>query len=126
MSYNLDDEKNNETIMNWNGEEMHSYIGTPLKLFQLAYKSGQFTGDDKFNIFEIEEFTNSMGWTDKQNDNAQAATHVERMVAGFIKFFVDMYTNDDMESWELQGAFSDNVFAFFNRPLLNDFGYFKF
>eukprot|EP01084_Bolivina_argentea_P186062 320767_1 len=120
MSANLDDFKNNDSITNWNGNETYTYIGTSLKLFILAYKSGQYVGDNKFGIVETDEFTSTLAWTDKQNDLAQTASHLQRMVASFIKFFVDMFTNDDIESWDMQGPVLDNVFSSFERPLFDD------
>ena len=44
-----------------------------------------------------------MQWTDKSDGKAQGATHKQRMVAGFLHFAVDLWTNDDMEGWEMAG-----------------------
>merc|ERR1712154_742952 len=42
------------------------------------------------------------------------------MVASFLKFSVDLYTNDDMESYDMMGPVMDNVFSTFQRPLFDD------
>lgn len=100
---NIDDDGNNNTISSWSGDDKESFIGTCLKLFVMAFKSGNYLGEERYNLPGTPEGEKAMSWTDKNSDLAQEATHKQRMVASFLKFFVDMYTNDDIEDYGMQG-----------------------
>ena len=100
---NIDDEGNNGTISSWAGDEKNSFIGGCLKLFVMAFKSGEYEGEKRYDLPSTPEGEQAMSWTDKNSDLAQEATHKQRMVASFLKFFVDMYTNDDIEDYGMQG-----------------------
>lgn len=100
---NIDDEGNNSAISSWAGDDKNSYIGIGLKLFVMAFKSGEYEGEKRYDLPQTEEGEKAMSWTDKNSDLAQEATHKQRMVASFLNFFVNMYTNDDIEDYGMQG-----------------------
>lgn len=65
MNANGDDEKNNASILEWEENEEHSFIGTSLKLYIWAFKQEKYK-EDKFSIMEDEAMINNMQWVDKQ------------------------------------------------------------
>jgi len=119
LASNPDDQSAIDAILAYNGDDESSYIGVPLKLYVMAYKTDQFK-EDKLTLNETPENEKATQWADRKSDFAKAASSKRRVVSQCLKMMSEMFVNDGMEDYEYQGSLLNNMFSSFPKPLTDD------